>query len=369
MPARSTRRRRIFGRFLLLVLPLVLAFAVAETALRLAGDQAPGRTSLGTDDSRWLQLDKSDQLGWIFPPDTTGYYRSGGHPTLVTTNPWGLRGPAVAADSLTRKVLVLGDSYAFGWGVPDEKGFVRRLEAALRQEFPAVPIECINGGVPGYAIYQQTLMLDYVRRRTPIDAVVATISLANDPVDDLRIRRFAPDHLAEFRYDLRDPSSATARIIAASRLLTLLDLRTTSLQFSLTNTNRECQTLACESMTQLAKVCREAGLPLVWLIVPRAQEIRSGPVWRGVLNGATDRMRTHFRELAADLKVPCLDLKPVLAKTQAKQDAYLAADAHWNEAGHRAVAAAVLPVLLKSWPLQQPDDQIRSPAEPINHQR
>lgn len=300
-------------------------------------------------DTRWLKVEKSAELGWIFPPDTTGVYKSSGRHTPVVTNAWGLRGPEVSTDTLTRRVLVLGDSYTFGWGMDHGAGFVRLLEAALKDSFPESSVECINGGVPGYSIYQQIRMLDYVRERTEIHAVVATISLANDPIDELRIRRFAPDHLADFSYELRDPASPSARLIAASRLLTLADQRTTHMQFSLINTNRECRSLADESLTRLADICREADLPLVWLIVPRAQEIRPGGFWRRALNGATDRLRRHFLELADDLRVPIVDLKPALASVQARQEAYLPGDSHWNEAGHRAVTEVLLSEVLKTW--------------------
>jgi lysophospholipase L1-like esterase len=348
MPSAHARIRRYLGRLLLLVVPLVLAFGAAELVLRLAGQPDFASEESVAVDSRWLKVEKSAELGWIFPPDTTGVFRSSGRHTPVATNSWGLRGAEASTDTLTRRVLILGDSYTFGWGVDDEAGFVRLLETALRRETPETPVECINGGLPGYSIYQQIRMLDYVRQRTRIHAVVATISLANDPIDEQRIRRFAPDHLADFSYDLRDPASRTARLIGASHLLSLVDERTTNLQFSLINTNGECRDLASESLIRLVTVCRKANLPLVWVIVPRAQEIRSGGFLRRVLNRATDQLRRHFLELAADQEVPILDLKPALMEVQAVEDAYLPRDAHWNEAGHRAVAAGILPLLVDS---------------------
>ena len=343
----SSRIRRYLGRLLLLIVPVAVALGAVELFLRMTGKPTADGDESVTADSRWLNVEKSAELGWVFPPDTTGIYRSSGRRTPVATNAWGLRGPEVSTDTVTSRVLVLGDSYTFGWGVDDAAGFVRLLETALRRELPQSPVEFINGGVPGFSIYQQIRMLDYVRKRTRIHAVVATISLANDPIDEKRIRRFAPDRLEDFRYDLRDPASPAARLIAASRLLTLADQSTTHMQFSLINTNGECRSLADESLNRLANTCREAGLPLVWVIVPRAQEIRPGGGWRRALNGATDRLRRHFLELAADLQVPTVDLKPALISVQAQEEVYLPADAHWNEAGNQAVAQALQPAVLE----------------------
>jgi len=220
MTPAKTRLRLYSGRLLLLAAPLVLTFVVMEVVLRVGDAHDPATPAPANGGTRWLTGEKSSELGWIFPPDTTGIYRSSGRHTVVTTNTWGLRGPAVSTDTLTDRVLVLGDSYAFGWGVADEDGFVRRLETDLRRKFPDAPLEVINGGLPGFSIYQQVRMLMYVRRRTRIAAVVATISLANDLVDELRIRRFAPDHLAEYSYELREPDSMLSRLVGASRALT-----------------------------------------------------------------------------------------------------------------------------------------------------
>jgi len=120
-------------------------------------------------------------------------------------------------------------------------------------------------------------------------------------------------------------------------------------QFSLINTSTACRNLTDESLTRLAASCREAQVPLIWVIVPRATEIKPGGLLRRALNRATEDMRAHFTRLAADLDVPLLDLKPVLLSAQSRQEAYLPADAHWNEAGHQAVGQALLPVLLEHW--------------------
>ena len=56
-------------------------------------------------------------------------------------------------------------------------------------------------------------------------------------------------------------------------------------------------------------------------------------------------------ELAAEQAVPILDLKPALLEIQAREEAYLTGDAHWNEAGHRAVARSLVPMLLDPEPI------------------
>jgi len=70
----------------------------------------------------------------------------------VHINSIGLRSPEIAVPKPpgTKRVLVLGDSVAFGWGVAEEETFSRRLERALRPQL-ACPVEVVDAGVTGYA--------------------------------------------------------------------------------------------------------------------------------------------------------------------------------------------------------------------------
>ena len=70
----------------------------------------------------------------------------------LVTNADGFRGPAVPAarGSRTVRILGLGDSVMFGWGVRDEDGYLARLAAALDRDLPEVSWEIVNTAVPGY---------------------------------------------------------------------------------------------------------------------------------------------------------------------------------------------------------------------------
>jgi lysophospholipase L1-like esterase len=57
------------------------------------------------------------------------------------------------------RVLFLGDSCTFGWGVKEEESIPALVEASLRARFPHAAIECINAGVPAYSLLQGYLFL------------------------------------------------------------------------------------------------------------------------------------------------------------------------------------------------------------------
>lgn len=70
----------------------------------------------------------------------------------VTTNPQGFRGPAAEPNktSDTKRIVGLGDSHMFGWGVRYEESYLPRLGAALNESTPGCRWEIINTAVPGY---------------------------------------------------------------------------------------------------------------------------------------------------------------------------------------------------------------------------
>jgi lysophospholipase L1-like esterase len=80
----------------------------------------------------------------------------------LRTNALGLRGPAIERQKPpgTFRVLILGDSVAFGWGVDDDVTFVRRFEReVLAKNAPERRCEVVNTGHPMYDTSQELALL------------------------------------------------------------------------------------------------------------------------------------------------------------------------------------------------------------------
>src|SRR5690606_12738629 len=101
----------------------------------------------------------------------------------VHTNGRGFRTPAFedrpAAGVL--RIVALGDSSTFGWGVEHFAAWPERLRSALarRWNLPRGRIEVINLGVPGYSSFQGRVLLERTALGLAPDLVVWSY-LAND---------------------------------------------------------------------------------------------------------------------------------------------------------------------------------------------
>lgn len=102
----------------------------------------------------------------------------------VHTGPEGYRTPAFTKQPAPgrRRVVALGDSSTFGWGVEDGEAYPAQLEHRLASKEGAGPgegWEVLNLGVPGYSTFQGRVMLE--REALPLSPDVVIWSyLSND---------------------------------------------------------------------------------------------------------------------------------------------------------------------------------------------
>lgn len=201
----------------LLVLSLLASLLLTEGLLRLAGaaglvDLTPTLQDLALsaeslvvlpdeleselnpaagDEERPLYI-RDPVLNHRMAPNWSGYFpeemveQVGRSQVPIQTNSLGLRGPEVALakpESLFR-ILILGDSVTFGWGVRQEDTYASQLAGLLALLKPGQRFEVINAGVSGYGTWQQLLWLQSVGLQLDPDLVVVQVHL-NDAADNL----------------------------------------------------------------------------------------------------------------------------------------------------------------------------------------
>ena len=195
---------RIRHDLLLLVMSSLLAFALAEAFVRFID---PLGISYYEEMKRYRQ-------GLV--PDEELIYK---HPThwntvvqgvSVSTNEYGFRESAIEAKQPGElRILVLGDSIAFGWGVDASRTFVRRLETRLGEALNR-RVRSINTGVASYNTEQEVAVLRRYYDVLVPDAVVLVVvsnddGIAVPPENDPKTgltptrNRTPPEVLAELR--------------------------------------------------------------------------------------------------------------------------------------------------------------------------
>lgn len=94
------------------------------------------------------------------------------------------------------RILFLGDSCTFGFGVDQSQTFVERCEERLAKQLSGHSIECINAGVPGYTLYQGWSVLATWGDHLQADVVVACFGFNDraswDGLGDLEHARAMP---------------------------------------------------------------------------------------------------------------------------------------------------------------------------------
>lgn len=137
-----------------LVIGLVVALLLLELATRYLLDDG-----MNFDIEMWKyasdikRVSDIPELGHEHAPNTEGFYMG----VPVKINSLGLRDDEISVakpDGVVR-ILMLGDSVTFGWGVLDEDTVSAKLEALLNAAPDATQVEVVNSGVGNYNAVQE----------------------------------------------------------------------------------------------------------------------------------------------------------------------------------------------------------------------
>ena len=146
--------------------------------------QEPGHEKTG---HRYLY---DSEFGWRNIPG----WRATTYDRPLVINSKGLRDREYAYEkpAQTRRILVLGDSYAWGYGVKGEETFAKVLEEQLARRDPD-NWEVLNAGVSGWGTDQEYLYLMREGFKFSPDIVVVALFLLNDPENNVYSRQYGLD--------------------------------------------------------------------------------------------------------------------------------------------------------------------------------
>jgi lysophospholipase L1-like esterase len=189
---------RRWRELVLTVLSVGIAFLLAEIAFRFYL-RRQARADLERVDRQALlvsvdtcklgdiiRLSNQRDLFYELKPNLRGRYCGG----VVTTNALGMRmssEPKLDKPAHVLRIVALGDSFLFGQGVDDGRGFLEVLQATMIAE--GRPVELLNFGVPGYNTWMESVVLAARAQHYDPDVVIVAI-VGNDwDLPDLMLSR------------------------------------------------------------------------------------------------------------------------------------------------------------------------------------
>ena len=316
---------------MLLVLPLI----VIATPLWLVSFLLRRCYLIAVKSQPWEAIiDFNKYIGWQPKPNLDVHCSFAPGSFHVKTDAHGWRGK----EELTRcQTLVLGDSFAFGFGVDDDEAFFSLTDSGLR-------IKAI--GSPGYNMVQELIWLEKISAQLRGKLVIWFICLGNDLYDNLQpnmqnyrtpfVRRIngdgeweiVTDHIRpepwhyNFEHDFKRTRDARGIGTFGS---TSLSSRAYS---------------ACEFLFGRAKkVCRESGVGLTIVSIPSMSQLDTDAWNRWASNIGDPQLfdaalpDRRLLEMCQELGLPF-----VAGRDHLKYSDYIHEDGHWNKSGHRQVA-------------------------------
>jgi lysophospholipase L1-like esterase len=167
--------RGILINLSLVIISTLFALFLSEIALRLLG---LGPLYVSPERDRFWKYDSL--LGWAHEPGQEGIFETPQFRTVVRINANGLRDREHSYERQgdIERILVLGDSFAWGYGVEESERFSQLLEKSM-------DVEVINAGVSGYSTDQELLWYRSEGIKYETDLVILVLA-GNDVGDNDR---------------------------------------------------------------------------------------------------------------------------------------------------------------------------------------
>jgi lysophospholipase L1-like esterase len=306
------------------VLVIALVLGIAETAVRKFGP-TPG-------DSGFREFEPHPTMFWRLRSNLNAALLAEGSTFQVRSNSVGLRNdeiPFVKAPDGYR-ILCLGDSITYGYGVQQDETSEARLQAALRQRYPTRWVEVINGGCPGYSSYQGLEMLKRIGLQYNPDLLVIGFIYADPATEAASDRQRADMPLAGLR-----------ELLYQSRLY--LHLRGSALAGSMPTGPKD---VASERVPRVppddfranllafAEIMAKRQGRVIYLNLAKKPDMPNAEKWLDPHQERYDKYRATIREVARETGNTYIDFD-----SQLKSDArYFIDPIHPNAEGFRVMA-------------------------------
>lgn len=335
----------------LILIGVLLACLGLEVVLRLS-DAVP---EVG---SPLYSFHESDPyLGWKGGPNVRLRYRRPDFDTLVRHDADGWRQPEPPrpADP-ARRILVLGDSFTWGWGVSQGELFTDRLQVRLS---PTVAV--YNRGVIGFGTAQEYLLLERELAATNYDAVVLMFFI-NDVADNSDgkdghrpyfelvdgqllprnqpaapqtspVQRFFKDHSRAYLFVEFELGQLKRRLAGEAD-----DERRYRESKALDYHDLPGYAVTARLLDEMNRSARAHGARFFLVYIPQRSEFELESPYPYVR-----AVRAMIEDITRRAGIPVVDLSaPFREQAKAGRELVYPIDAHWTPAGHQLAADVLL---------------------------
>jgi len=347
------RSGQVLRNLVLIGASMLFAVLCGEVALRLFLPQ------IFDVHPRGMYIEDPD-VGYRLTPNFSGVINRSEFSQRFRINGAGLRAhrhPGTDEQDTVR-VLVLGDSQAFGFGVADDETFSAQLEHIFADHHPSRSVRVMNGGVPGYGTADQLALLKSMGPKLDPDLIVVQFLSVNDILETLNPAKnraaVADGWLTTKAASAPEPQPETdgdgygglVRLIFwAKRRSHLLNLTSNGLGYAALRLgltaevdalwgedfSADAAAATTDSLIAIAAEARRLGAQCVFLYTTGQNYVLNEDY-------ALPQSALVVRQAAESAKVPWIDVTPYLRGRDDRFEQFNRLDGHWTATGHRAIA-------------------------------
>lgn len=294
-------------------------------------------------------------LGHVLTPNFEGTLSRVDFEIDFRINARGLRGADLHPRSESSvRILFLGDSTTWGWGVEAGQAYPALLGERLQARYPDTDIQVLNAGVPFYGTIDEVAFLKHRVAELDPDIVVLQFNAVDDfeqnrrpsierQVFDEGIIRYVPDYewtrgpawtiwlnrVKHHSHLLRLISENTGRVLMRAGWLSSLE--------SVSSEYFDCEQAktARRLLAEVASISNRHGAHVVFLFAPEKMQVLAKP--------STElRAARLVREVAESADAGFVDLTPGSVAQDDVESLFSKAEGWWTVAGHRMIASLLL---------------------------
>jgi lysophospholipase L1-like esterase len=348
-------RTSIGRRLAFSLVMLAIVFGTAELLARLLGGEVLEQAASPpprTDDDTPNLLGNPFLLYEMAPGER---FESGIH---IQINSMGLRGPEWSPDkpSSVRRVMALGDSSVYGFGVEDDEVFTARLDRALGDG-----VQVINSAVPGYSTYQTINLLQIRSLSLQPDLLLVGCIWSDNNFDSFVDR----DLLAAYSSFRNRHARAAQQFLGRSSLYTILDYKLRVLR-TFPEERRVGWMIGrgekigerrvpigeyARNLESIVELAHDADAEVAFMVLPNREDLvakhESGAAW--------DPYREVMRDTATRHGAPVMELPDLFRTSGLEADALFLDEMHPTAQGHALWAELAQQTLEeRGWPQGRP---------------